>query len=131
MQVGCLGDIIFSVSPRKIETINNLKRSVSANYSEHKRHNSSGILEFTGISPETLSFSLVLSSELGVNIANELKKFEEYTKKGKVLKFILGKQLYGSGKWVITGYTVNHKYFDKRGVPFFAELSVNLKEYCE
>lgn len=131
MQIGCLGDIVFSVSPSKIETIKNLKQSVSASYSEHKRHNSSDIVEYTGRPAEEISFSVVLSQELGINVSEELEKFKEYTQNGTILRFILGKQEYGSGKWIITSYSASYKYFDRKGIPTMAELDIKLKEYCE
>ena len=68
MFVGSLGGIVFRVSPKKIETFSNLKQSGSALFSEQKRHNSSSILEYTGRSPDEITFSIILSTELGIDV---------------------------------------------------------------
>lgn len=129
MTVGSLGDIIFSVSSEMVETLNNLKYSESANYSEHKLHNTKSMLEFTGSSPAEISFNMTLSYQLGVKVEDELNKLLDYTKNGKILKFMLGKTIFGSYRWVITKYTVNYKHFDKNGDVVTADVSLNLKEY--
>lgn len=131
MRIGSLGDVVFSINSRKIETLTGLKESASAAFSEHKRHNNSSILEFTGRNAKEISFSMTLSTELGVNVENEIKKIDNYLQKGTSLRLILGKRVYGSYKWVITKYSVSHKYFDKRGAPVVTDVSITLKEYCK
>lgn len=131
MVIGSLGDIIFSVSSEKIETLSDLKYTESVNFSEHKRHNTASILEYTGRNSAEMSFKITLSYLLGVNVEDEIKKIAEYTQQGKLLKLIIGKTVYGSYRWVITKYTVNYKYFDKYGDIVNADISLNLKEYCK
>ncbi len=129
MDIGNLGDIIFSVSSNRVNTLNSLKQSGSANFSEHKRHNTAPALEYTGRGLKEVSFQMTLSEQLGVDVQQEIEKIIDYTEKGKVLNFVLGKKTYGSGKWVITKYTVTQKYFDKMGDVIHAEISITLKEY--
>lgn len=131
MTIGSLGNIVFSVSSRKIETIAGLKQSGSAAFSEHKRHNGSSILEFTGKNADEISFSMTLSTELGVRVENEIKKIVNYEQNGTALRLVLGKRVYGSYRWVITKHSVSYKFFDKRGVPVVADVSITLKEYCK
>ena len=131
MVVGKLGDVVFSVSSNQIETINNLKRTVSASYSEQKRHNTAPILEYTGYSAEEMSFNVTLSYLLGVKVEEELKLLEDYTKKGELLTFTLGKTIFGSYRWVIMKFSVNYKHYDKFGNPITAEVSISIKEYCK
>ena len=50
--VGCLGDIVFTVSDRTIETINNVTWSGSARYATHQRHGTHALTEFTGLDPD-------------------------------------------------------------------------------
>lgn len=129
MTIGCLGDIVFSVSANLVHTLSDLKQSGSASFSEHKRHNSTPALEFTGRELKDVSFKMTLSRQLGVDVNKEIEKIVEYTESGKVLTFNLGKKTYGKGKWVITKYTVTHKYFDKMGDVVLADVSITLKEY--
>ena len=54
--VGCLGDIVFTVSDRTIETINNVTWSGSARYATHQRHGTHALTEFTGLDPDKIGF---------------------------------------------------------------------------
>lgn len=127
MRVGSFGSVVFSVSPRKIETFKNLKRSGSVSFSEHKRHNGKSILEFTGINSEDISFSVTLSTELGIDVEKEIEKIIDIEKKGTAQYLVIGKKIYG--KFVLTKHSVTYKFHDKRGTPVVAELSLTLKEY--
>lgn len=129
MRVGCLGDIIFSTSTNKVETLTGLKISNSASYSSHKRHCSNEILEFTGNDASTASFNMTLSTMLGVDVGEELAKLEEYKRTGKILKFTLGKKTIGNYRWIITKYTVTPKHYSKNGEVITADVSISLKEY--
>ena len=63
--VGCLGDIVFTVSDRTIETINNVTWSGSARYATHQRHGTHALTEFTGLDPDKMtstSFSPLTSA---------------------------------------------------------------------
>lgn len=129
--IGCLGDIVFSVSSGMVKTFKNLKYSGSANFSEHKRHNTVSALEFTGSSPSEISFSITLSYLLGVKVEDELNKIAAYTKSGNILNLIIGNLRYGRHKWVISKYSVSYSLFDKFGKVINAEVSLTLKEYCK
>lgn len=131
MIVGSLGDIVFSVSSKMVETLNNLKYTKSANYTGHQRHNGDEMLEYTGRNAAEVSFSITLSYALGVKVEEELKKIDNYTKYGKILKFVLGKQIIGSYRWVIAKYTVTYKQFDKYGEIVTTDVSLSLKEYIQ
>lgn len=131
MTIGKLGDIIFSASSNKIETINNFKQTLSADFSEQKRHNTAPILEYTGYGAEEISFNMTLSYLLGVKVETELKLMSDYIKQGKLLTLTLGKTIYGSYKWVLTRLNITNKHYDKSGDIVTAEVAVTLKEYCK
>ena len=71
--VGCLGDIVFTVSDRTIETINNVTWSGSARYATHQRHGTHALTEFTGLDPDKMTFDIVLSAYLGVDPIADLQ----------------------------------------------------------
>ena len=71
--VGCLGDIVFTVSDRTIETINNVTWSGSARYATHQRHGTHALTEFTGLDPDKMTFDIVLSAYLGVDPTSRLR----------------------------------------------------------
>lgn len=131
MTVGSLGKIIFKISPNVIETITNVKQSGSAVFSEHQRHGGNSLLEFVGRNADTLSFEMILSSELGVNVQTEIDKIVAAERAGEILKLVIGKKIYGRYRWVIKSHSVTIKHFDKNNEPLLAHVSVNLIEYLK
>lgn len=131
MTVGSLGNIVFSVSTDKIETITNIRQSGSASFAEHKRHCGNTLLEFTGKNADTFSFDITLAAELGVDVEKEIEKIVSAEQSGEALRLVIGKKTYGRYKWVIKNHTETMKYFDKHNQLIMAEVSVNLYEYLK
>ena len=63
--VGCLGDIVFQVSRETVRTIDNVVWSGSARYGVHHKHLGNALTEFTGLDPDKISFTMLLSKGLG------------------------------------------------------------------
>ena len=88
--VGCLGDIVFTVSDRTIETINNVTWSGSARYATHQRHGTHALTEFTGLDPDKMTFDIVLSAYLGVDPIAEVVKLWNYERGGIAVPLVIG-----------------------------------------
>jgi len=131
MQVGCLGDIVFRVSSSVVKTFNNLQWSGSARYSEHKRHMTNALTEFTGIDPDAMSFDIELSVYLGVDPMAEIVKIWTHERSGKPLSLVVGEKAYGKYKWTIQSHKIKMKTYDKRGNVTGASVSVDLLEYLK
>lgn len=129
-KIGTLGKIVFSVSEKKIQTFNGMSMESSAKYYTHERHLKKPLLEFGGMDTDKISFTMYHSVFLGVKPEVNMKKADDYMKKGKVLSLIIGGKRYGS-KWVITKHTKDYKKFDKKGRLLEAESKVTLEEYVE
>lgn len=129
MQVGCLGDIIFTVSNKVIETINNAVWNGSARYPEHQRHLDNALTEFTGVDPDGFSFDITLSAYLGVDPLAELGKIWSYERTGKAIPLVLGDKIYGKYRWNIENHKIRMQYFGKGGNLTAVVVSVQLKEY--
>lgn len=130
-QVGCLGDIIFQVSSKEVKTIDNVIWSGSVRYSEHKRHLTNVLTEFTGIDADTISFEMVLSIYLGVEPMGELGKIWEYERSGKALSLVIGEKAYGKFKWNIKSHKIKMQTFDGKGNITGATVSIDLIEYLK
>ena len=61
--LGALGDIVFSVSRNRINTIDGVKWETGVRFAQHDRHLKIPLLEFTGNSMDTISFSLLLHTK--------------------------------------------------------------------
>lgn len=131
MIIGCLGDIIFSVSADFVRTLNNFQWSGNANYTTHKRANGDALVEFTGLQPDAISFDIYLSSSLGVNVTKESERIWNYEREGKTLPLVVGDKAYGKYRWVIKSHKVKMESFDKRGNPLTAKVSLSLIEYTK
>lgn len=130
-QVGCLGDIVFTVSSNVVETIDNVQWSGSVRFTEHQRHNTNALTEFTGIDADTMSFDMVLSAYLGVDVMAELVKIWTYERSGRALPLVLGDKGYGKYRWTITSHKIKFQTYDKRGALTGATVSVSLLEYLK
>ncbi len=128
--IGCLGDIAFTVSSSVVRTLDNFQWSGSARYAAHQRHLGRGLLEFTGVDPDKISFDMTLSTQLGASPAREIAKIAKYESKGRTLPLTIGSKAYGTYRWVITGHSVKAKTFDRRGNLSVVAVSVNLQEYA-
>lgn len=130
-QVGCLGDVVFEVSSGVVKTIYNATWSGSARYSEHKRHMTNALTEFTGIDPDTISFDMDLSAYLGVEPMTELAKIWEYERSGEAVPLIIGEKAYGKYKWTIKSHKIKMQTFDKKGNLTGVKVSIDLLEYLK
>ena len=131
MVVGCLGDIVFQVSEKTIETIDNVVWSGSARYSTHQRHGMNALTEFTGVDPDKISFTMLLSVELGADIIPELVKLWDMERGGKAVPLVIGEKAYGKYRWTVLRHSAKYTRHDKLGNPTEAEASVELQEYLK
>ncbi len=129
-KIGTLGDIVFKVSAKTIQTFDGLKIDSKTNYAKHTRHNKKPLLEFQYNDTDTASFSIYLSVFLGVNPRKMQNKIDEYRKKGKILTLVIGGKKYGS-KWVITSHSKEFERFDNKGNLLVAKSNISLEEYAE
>ena len=108
--VGCLGDIVFTVSDRTIETINNVTWSGSARYATHQRHGTHALTEFTGLDPDKM-------------------KLWNYERGGIAVPLVIGNKGYGKYRWSVLDHKMKMKTYDGRGNVTSATVSVSLQEY--
>lgn len=130
-KIGCLGDVIFSVSNQQVLTIENMMWNSSANYQSHDRHLQDPALEFTGTGSDEINFDIHLSTFLGVDPMEQIVKLFQYEREGKLLMLVIGPKAYGKYRWVITdtGRSINH--FDGNGNLLSADVSLKMKSYTQ
>lgn len=126
--VGAFGDVVFEASSIKIETLKDLKRKMRARYATHDVVGQKSVLEFVGLEPDEITFTMQLNADLGVNINRELEKLFAMLRSGESNYLILGASAYGQYQWVITDLSIDHRYADRQGNPYFAEVDITLKE---
>lgn len=127
--VGCLGDVIFTVSRSVVRTLDNMTWSGSARYATHERHLTNALTEFTGLDPDKITFDILLSADLGVDPIAEVVKLWNIERSGRAVPLTVGTKGYGKYRWNITKHEMKMKTFYKNGDVHTATVSVSLQEY--
>lgn len=129
--IGCLGDVVFTVSSSVIETLDNMKWSGAARYAVHQRHQTHALTEFTGLDPDKITFDIILSAYLGVDPMDEVVKLWTYERAGEAVPLTIGTHAYGKFRWNIVSHEMKMQTFDRIGEVDTATVSVSLQEYLE
>lgn len=129
MIVGSLGKTIFGCSSHYIKTISNFSTEKSVKWTEFDIINNKPKLQFNAPSLDRLKFDIHLNAAWNVNCLAAAKEFEDYMKKGKILRFILGGKVVGKGLYVIESISENYKAYSPIGTVTKMGLSLQLKEY--
>ena len=127
--IGCLGDIVFTVSDTTVRTLDNWAWSGSARYATHERHLTHALTEFTGLDPDKITFDITLSADLGVDPIAEVVKIWNIERSGRAVPLTVGDKGYGKYRWNIIKHEMKVKATDKRGNVYAATVSVSLQEY--
>ncbi|MDE7055372.1 MAG: phage tail protein [Oscillospiraceae bacterium] len=127
--VGCLGDVIFTVSRSVVRTLDNMTWSGSARYAVHERHLTHALTEFTGLDPDKITFDILLSAELGVDPIAEVVKLWNIERSGRAVPLTVGTKGYGKYRWNILKHEMKMKTFYGNGDVHTATVSVSLQEY--
>ncbi len=129
--IGCLGDLLFTVSEETTLALSSLEWSGSARYGVHDRHLTHALTEFTGLEPDKITFELTLSAQLGVDPMTELTKLWKLERSGQAVPLTIGTHCYGKYRWTITGHQTKALAHYRNGDLHTATLSVSLQEYLE
>lgn len=127
--IGSYGEIVFEVSPNKTQTYNDFERTNSPRWQEHAVIGQKPILEFEGPGADTISFTVKLRADLGVNPEEQLVKLRKFTRWGQKALFIRGNKPISTNYWVIDKLVEKHKQIDDKGNVLTIEVDLSLKEY--
>ena len=128
-QIGTLGSLAFEVSDETVRTLDNLKWSGSAKYATHQRHGQNSLTEFVGIEPDKISFDIILSSSLGVNVITEIENIFKMERERTTLPLVIGSHSYGKYRWVLQNHSVKVQHYDGECNIIYAKITLNLVEY--
>ena len=131
MKIGCLGEVVFEVSDKQIQTLRDPTWKGSAKIQTHERHLDNAVQEFVGINPDEFSFNIKLSKHLGADPMAEIGKIFSYERSGTPVPLVIGSKAYGKDMWLVKDHTVNLEAFDKKGDVVSADVAINLTEYLE
>jgi len=131
--LGSIGDIgfisVFGTDRRKVRTITDFQRSSADRWATSDLILQKPRKQFLGPGLDTVSFTIMLDVNLGMNPRVEMEKLLAYSRDGKVLPLVIGGKPLGVGKWSITGLTQNWTNIDNKGNLLQASLDISLEEY--
>jgi len=127
--IGAFGDIVFESSDKRLLTFDNLIRTYSATYEEHKIINYKPRLEFTGPDCDELTFTVNFNIWDGVFPQTEMNRWLEKCRNGKEEYFIIDEWFLGVNKWVITSVSNPITVIANNGKILKASVDITLKEY--
>lgn len=131
MVIGSFGDVVFEVSRDKVKTFDEFKRSGSARWASHEIINKKQVMEFLGPGIETITFSIYLSSGLGVNPEEELKKIRKMRDEGTPKPLIIADNMVGENNWVLKSLDESSSKFDSKGNALVVVVNLTLDEYTK
>lgn len=123
--------IPFIVSREVFRTPKNMKWGGSARYATHERHATHALTEFTGLDPDSFSFDMLLTAELGVDPMEELVKIWGYERDAEAVGLVIGGHGYGKYRWTVKKHETKMEYTDIAGDLYAVEVSVELLEYLK
>lgn len=127
--LGRLGEILFHVSDEVVRSLENIKWSGSARYAVHDRHCTNALTEFVGLEPDSFTFDITLTPQLGVDPMKEITQLFTYERDGEAVPLTIGDHAYGKYRWTVVKHEAKVKYTDKNGSIYVAVVSVTLQEY--
>jgi len=122
--IGSFGQVTFQASAAVVETFKSMKRTTTANYSQHKVHGKRAVLEFTSFDAEKMTFEMTISAFLGVNPKTEVEKLRKMLTDKKAYSLALGTDIYG--KWVLQSMSDEIQYMHGDGKVLQSKVNVTL-----
>lgn len=130
-RIGSFAGVVFEVSSQKILTFDEFEREGESRWYEHEIIGRKPAPEFLGPGLERIKFVVKVSSVLGVNPADVIRKLRAARDNGVYSKFIIGNAPISSSSWVLTELREIHKTRGANGLLVSADLELTLVEYPE
>jgi phage protein U len=127
-KIGNFGPLVFETGEERVLTPNQMDGGIEARYAEHQVIGFPPVPQFLGAGLDTLSLTVKLSRELGVDPEEELNNLREMCNQGRAESLFFG------GKWMGL-FTIRRcrwqmKRADSHGLTAI-EVSLELKEHLD
>lgn len=113
----------------KCLTFEGLNRNVDNRTTDHARILRKPKVQFNGPELSKMTFTIKLSSTLGVNPRKMLQSLESCVRLGKIGYFIIGTKKIGKHKYIITNMSESWGHIIKNGKLVSANVDITMKEY--
>lgn len=128
--IGNLGKlIVFSVSDKKILTLEKLNQTVSGRWANHNIIAKKPKSEFLGADLRSLTFTITLNAQHGVKPRKTMEAIEKAIETGRTEPLVIGGKNIGKNKWKIIKMSESWDTILSKGELLKATLSLTLEEY--
>lgn len=127
--VGSFGDLLFEVSTERVFTFDNFTHKVASRYAKHELCNGVPVLEFLGEDTSKITLTITLTASLGVNPGYEIKRIQELVLNGDAEWLIIGNEVVGNSRFVITEASTRAISYDGEGHVLVAQLDLTFESY--
>ncbi len=119
----------FQVSEETVRTLSKWKWSGKAKWATHARHMGDSLTEFVGRDTDSMSFTIQLVAELGVDPMEELVRLWGWERAGTPLALTVGDHNYGRYRWSILSNDTEIQHTDTMGNIYACDVALKLQEY--
>ena len=129
--IGALGNIIFKVSAKDINTFQEFVRSSSGRWAYHAVHMRKPVSEFLGPELDSITFSMQFEASLGRNPRYDMEQLMKLTRTGEAVPLVIGGDGLGYYRWTVENIEQQYTRVDKKGKVLSGIVNVTLKEYVK
>lgn len=129
MAVGCYGGIVFSVSDRKVLTLNNLSGSTGSDWATHSTIYGKDRSQYMGPKLKKYKFDISLNALYGVRPRRLLKQLQAMAESGAVYYLIIGGSPIGTNPFKLTDVSDEWDCVLNGGELVECKVSLTLEEY--
>jgi phage protein U len=126
--IGSLGDVVFTASSELVRTFADLAHKTAGRWTAHEVIGQKPAQEFGGAALRTLSLSIRLDVDLGVDPETEAAALRTSVETGEVLALLLDGE--PRGDWVCKELGETWRHVDANGRARVIDLSLALEEYA-
>lgn len=131
-KIGAFGtQLIFEISPSRIQIPKNWKREQGSRWADHEILNNAPRSEFQGPEKLTTTLTVVFNAQDGVRPKTMIDTVENMIRNGTVEYLVLGGQIYGWGahKFLIKKASTSYDRVYNRGELVKATMDLTFEEY--
>lgn len=124
--LGMFGTIPFFCSSNKVLTFRNLNISHSSRFAKHDVIGETPLNEYIGPEQQKVTFDIQLRAAFGSSPSLCVMSLNSMLESGKAYVLIMGPDYFG--KFVLTGFEEQRKYFSGLGASIATDVSLTLTE---
>lgn len=129
MQVGCFGNLVFSVSSKKIFTADGISGSTGSEWATHNVIGGKPKSEKTGEKLKKYKFTVTLDAKHGVNPREMLATIQKMVEEGTVDYLIIGDNPVGMCQYKMTDASDEWECVAAGGKLVRCKIEITLEEY--